>query len=210
MTLKHNAIEQNNKGQDTPRKKSTRQKREKRPIKKITEKYLYNSGLAYLQRFTASSAHFHKVMMRKIDRSCKHHTDQSREDCEEQLQKTILKFQELGLLDDKAYVRGMITSLRHRGLSSKAILFKLLQKGLPRDEISNALQAIDSDDDDADIMAGLRLAQRKKIGPYRIHDKGEDKELAQLARAGFDYAISRTILSMDLHEAENLIQSRSL
>ncbi|MEM6780975.1 MAG: regulatory protein RecX [Pseudomonadota bacterium] len=204
MTLKHSVAVQNNKGERKPQKK-----REKRPPKKITEKYLYNSGLAYLQRFTASSAHFHKVMMRKIDRSCKHHVDQSREDCETLLQKTILKFQDLGLLDDTAYARGMVTSLRRRGLSSKAILFKLLQKGLSQDEILQALASIDADDENADITAGLRLARRKKIGPYRTRDKGEEKELAQLARSGFDYATSRKILSMDLDTAEDLINSQS-
>jgi len=96
-------------------------KREFKPPKKITEKYLHNSGLAYLQRFTASSMHFKTVMTRKIDKSCRHHEEQDREECLQMLDKTTEKFRELGLLDDEAYLKGMITSFRRRGLSARQI-----------------------------------------------------------------------------------------
>ncbi len=198
MTIKHSARPSNNK---------SKAPRQKRPPKKITETYLHNAGLAYLQRFTASTEHFRTVMLRKIHRSCAHHTEQSHEDCLQMLQNTIEKFQDLGLLNDIAYARGMVTSMRRRGLSSKAILFKLLQKGLPEYMISDALNIIDEGNSEADLLSALRLARRKKIGPFRTMDKGEEKELGQLARAGFGYDISRKILSMTTEEAEELINS---
>lgn len=207
MKVKNSVQEQNNKGQRTEKPSK---RREKKPPKKITEKYLYNAGLAYLQRFTASTEHFRKTMTRKIDRSCTHHADQNRDDCLLMLQKTIDKFQDLALLDDTAYTKGMVTSLRNRGLSRKAILFKLLQKGLPEQLILKSLELVDDNDSDAEIIAALRLARRKKIGPYRLRGLAEEKELAQMARAGFGYEICRKIISMDSDEAEELTNSRSL
>lgn len=199
MTIKHSARQPNDKSKEP---------RQKRPPKKITETYLHNAGLAYLQRFTASTEHFRTVMMRKIHRSCAYHTGQCRDDCLQMLQKTVEKFQDLGLLNDTAYARGMVTSLRRRGLSSKAILFKLLQKGLPEYMVKDALDIIDEGNSEADLLSALRLSRRKKIGPFRTTDKGEEKELGQLARAGFGYDISRKILLMTAEEAEDLLNSR--
>lgn len=193
MSIENNAIPPKSKPPKGP-------KREKRPPKKITEKYLYNAGLAYLQRFPASTAHFRTVMMRKIDRSCRHHTDQSREDSIALLDKTIEKFQSLALLDDEGYTRGMITSLRARGASARAIHAKLQQKGLKPDIIQDTLKDIDNenDDEDAELAAALKFARRKKLGPYCTKDTPEDKQLATLARAGFSYDICKKIITSEL------------
>lgn len=173
-------------------KKSRRKAGPKIP-KKITEKYLYNSGLAYLQRFPSSIAHFKSVMGRKIERSCRHHTDQDREDCIALLDKVTAQFAELGYLDDTLYLRGMINSLRGRGLSSRAIDMKLQQKGLDRDDIHEALRAYDHDNEIDELSAALRLCRRKKIGPHAPADTGPEQKqkwLAALARAGFSYDVA--------------------
>lgn len=174
----------------------------KKTPKKITESYLHNSGLYYLQRFAASTAHFRKVMMRKIDKSCAHHKDQSREDCLRLLDELIAKFVDLGFLDDNAYCRGMVESLRRRGISRRAIHAKLAAKGLERDQIEQALQhyAKESEGDD-ELQAALRLARRRRIGPYRRTNQTDEREyqkaLAAMARAGFSYDICQKILSME-------------
>ncbi len=64
-------------------------KREKPAPKKITESYLHNSGLYYLQRFSASSEHFRSVMMRKVKKSCMHHTDQDYDACAVMVDKLV-------------------------------------------------------------------------------------------------------------------------
>lgn len=175
-------------------------KRERKPPKKITESYLHNSGLAYLQRFPASTAHFRAVMKRKIDRSCRHHTDQNREDSAQMLETVIGKFQTLGLLNDEGYLRGMVTSLRRRGLSAAAILSKLSAKGLPANDIRAALGTFDSesmDEQTGDIAAALRMARRKRLGSFRTPGKPAtpEKDLATLARAGFGYDVAKKALS---------------
>ena len=181
-------------------KKETR--KTPRPPRKITETYLHNAGLYYLQRFAASAAHFKKVMMRKINKSCDWHKDQNREDCIALLDRLVLKFQNTGLLDDESYSRGMVVSLRRRGLSRRLIHARLSAKGLGQDDIEKALQQYEEDlDGDAELIAALRLAQRKKIGPYRREDTIDDhtynKALGMLARAGFSYDISQKVMGME-------------
>ena len=192
--------------------KASRRKKQKRPPKKISQKYLYNAGLAYLQRFTASTNHFQRVMQRKIDRSCLYHKDQDPEACRKDLETVTTQFRELGFLNDEAYAKGMVTSLRLKGLSAKAIHFKLLQKGLSADNIAAALRDIDGEsaENEADYIAGLRLARRRKIGPFGTGKKSEEKELGALARAGFSYHLSRKILETDPDDAAHAINAMIL
>lgn len=86
-------------------KSSNKKQRKQKVPKKITDTYLHNAGLFYLQRFTASRSHFYDVMMRKIKKSCTYHKNQKIEDCESLLKNLIEKFEELGLLDDKSYAK---------------------------------------------------------------------------------------------------------
>lgn len=188
-------------------------RREKKPPKKITEKYLYNSGLAYLQRFPASTPHFRRIMGRKIDKSCNYHKEQEREACIAMLDSTIAQFERMGMLNDEAYLSGMINSLRRRGLSKQAILSKLGAKGMGQSVVLETLQRHDEENgaENPDLAAALLLARRKKLGPYRRSDEADrNKELAALARAGFGFDIAQKALSMAPDEAEEIISQGRL
>jgi len=204
---------------DAPKNKGARtnnrqnNKREFKPPKKISEKYLYNSGLAYLQRFPASSAHFKTVMMRKVDRSGRHHIDQDRVQCEKWLDALIVKFQELALLDDEAYLKGMVTSLRRRGMASRQIEMRLTQKGLQKSNIIKEIKNYDRDEFDdcedgspnGDFHAALIYARKKRLGPYDINErKTPEKAMASLARAGYSYDIAKKVIGLSVEEIEKL------
>ena len=186
---------------------------EKKPPKKITEKYLYNSGLAYLQRFPASTPHFRRIMGKKIDRSCTYHKEQSREECQKILDTTVETLIRQGLLNDAAYLQGMITSLRRRGLSKQAILSKLQQKGMTQETILETLREYDdatATGENPDLSAAVLLARRKRLGAFRREEKEMDKnkEMAALARAGFGFDIVQKVLAMSLDEAEEILSAR--
>lgn len=170
--------------------------------KEITETYLHNSGLYYLQRFAASTGHFRTVMQRKIDRSCHHHPDQNRADCIAMLDRLIQKFQDIGLLNDDGYLRGMVNSLRQRGLSERAIIMRLQNRGLPENKIREALLTFNRENgksaEETELSAALRLAKKKRLGPYaRDAEPNTEKTIAAFARAGFSYGVAKRVLDMD-------------
>jgi len=183
-----------------------------KPPKKVSASWLHNAGLYYLQRFAASSGHFRTVMRRKINRSCAHHPEQDREECYSLLDELIAKFERAGLLDDKIYARGSVISLRRRGLSARAIGAKLQAKGLSSSQIEAAMAEHDSGEhDDSELLAALRAARRKRIGPFETAAKQEieqqdQKALAALARAGFSYEICRRALDLPRDDAETLLR----
>ena len=183
--------------------------RERKPPRKITEKYLYNAGLAYLQRFPTSTANFRRVMLRKIDKSCNAHPEQEPAACAMLLDSVQATFQRMGLLDDEQYLTGIVTSLRRRGLSASAITVKLAAKGLTRDVVADALSQNANDAmHDPEFAAAFKFARRKRIGPFRrIDTTAPEKELAAMGRAGFSFDIAQQILRLSAEEAEELRNS---
>lgn len=183
-------------------------RREKKPPKKITEKYLHNAGLAYLQRFTSSVPNFRRVMMRKIDKSCNFHKEQDKEACLAMLDKAVAEFERQGYLNDAAYTTGMVTSLRRRGLSSRAIQYKLQSKGLTETAIKDALGAFDGDAN-ADFTAAVQLMKKKRFGCYgarAVDEKQRNRQMSAFARAGFGFDIVQRALALSLDEADEILQ----
>lgn len=177
--------------------------------KKITETYLHNAGLYYLQRFATSSHQFRQVMLRKIRKSSRHHIDQNHDLCMSMLDALVLKFQSAGLLNDEAYTRGVITSLRRQGKSKQAIIAKLKAKGLSGALILDELDGHDSSNSetDSEFRAAIVFARKKKIGPFKIDEKiSTEKALSVMARAGFSYDTARRVLNMEIENTETLIQ----
>lgn len=183
-----------------------REKSAPRPPRRITETYLHNAGLHYLQRFAASSGHFRRIMMRKVDKSCRFHTDQNREDCARMLEALVVKFQRAGLLDDTAYAAGLAASLRRRGASARAVEARLRARGVDDEQIA-AFRARERDDGaDQDFSALLRLMKRKRLGPFRGgREENIKKEMAALARAGFSYENAQRGLNLPPDEAERIL-----
>lgn len=193
-----------------PEAEKQKKRKQPRPPKKITETYLHNSGLYYLQRFAASSNHFRQVMMRKVKKSCHYHKDQDYQHCSELVDALVQKFVEAGLLDDEAYTKGVVNSLRRSGKSRRAVMTKLKVKGLPDHMVSRILNDHDTDiaetPEEAERNAALIFARKKRLGPFaRDKETPHEKALATMARAGFSYDTCRFIIEMDSEDAQDKI-----
>jgi regulatory protein len=180
---------------------NTAVKHRKKP-KKITESYLHNAGLYYLERFSSSSGNFHAVMLRKVKRSCIVHTEQNYEQCAAMVDALVEKFINAGLLDDETYTRSKVSTLRRRGKSARFIDAYLKAKGLPAEQIGQALKHYDNENTatpaETEREAAITFARKKRLGPFR--DKKEydpQKELGRMARAGFSYDTSRSVLELE-------------
>ncbi len=192
--MHHHKSEQSNSKREKQRKPKT--------PKKITPTYLHNSGLYYLERFSASKKHFITVMSRKAKRSCMHHTDQNYDECIQMVHELADKFEKVGLLNDDLYTNGLVNSLRRKGKSEKAIISKMHVKGIDPEKTVNALKALDNDlfetPQEAELYAAMKLARKKRIGPFFQGDEENvQKSLGVFARAGFSYDISKQVIDMD-------------
>jgi len=178
-------------------KKGGKAKGRRQPLK-ATPEGLKRSALYYLERYDSSSGHLRRRLHQKIQLSAKvHGTDP--EEGAEAVERLIARFTELGLLDDARYARERVRSLLTRGTSAAMIRSRLRAKSLPAELIDAALESDENGGRDRELLAALRYARRRRLGPYRLQDRAErrDRDLATLGRQGFDYETARRIIDSE-------------
>ena len=169
---------------------------ERRPPPKITASYLENAALHYLERFSSSRANLRRVLMRKVDRSLAHHGGEASE-AAELVDTLILKLAGLGYVDDSAYAETKVRSLHRRGGSLRTIRATLSAKGVEAEIAQAALDTLAEVSFNPDRDAAIALARRRRLGPFRPEDKRaglRDKDMAALGRAGFGWALCRSVI----------------
>ncbi|MCK5384414.1 MAG: regulatory protein RecX, partial [Alphaproteobacteria bacterium] len=113
-----------------------------------------------------------------------------------------------GLLNDKTYANALVSTMRRKGLSRRAIQIKMRSKGIGSDLALCSLEDLDSHShetsEDAEFSAALTLARKKKIGAFSCgKEQNIQKSFGVLARAGFSYDIAKRVLNISLEELEN-------
>ena len=186
------------------RQDQRRQAGGRRGPRKATPEYLERAALYYLERYAAPAAHLGRILMAKVRRSASHHgTDP--EAGAAAVEALIAKLRAGGLLDDEAYARARVTSLRRRGESARAIRGRLRAKGVEPDLIDRALADLAAETAEPELAAALAYARRRRLGPYRPaaeRTERRDKDLAILGRRGFDLQTARRVV--DAAEAAEL------
>jgi len=180
-----------------------RSKSARRQPKKATAKHLENVALWYLQRFAASADSLRLVLLRRVDKSVRAHATDGAEGAA-LVEDIIDRFRASGLLDDRLYAEGRARSLHRRGVSLRGIRARLRAKGVGAEDIEAALAALSEDAPEPDLAAAIAYARRRRIGPYRARgDRAElrERDLAALARQGFDYDTARRVIEADSAEA---------
>lgn len=171
------------------------------PAKKPNPERLRRRAFFYLQRFGTSRAHLHEILSRRASREASHfELDMSQ--VESWIVELLDDLERLGLLNDEAYAGQLFRRLTRQGKSSRQVRAALQAKGLAKAIIDNLFA---ESSPQLELQAALRLAERKRLGPWRTGEVdaiGKRKELAAFARAGFGYAIAQMIVERDRDELD--------
>lgn len=170
--------------------------------KKLREK-LRRSGFAYLQRYSASEAHFAELMEQKLRRwEAAGYVALGEANAADLVAALTTEFRELGLLDDAGFAASRVASARRKGTSRLKIALGLRAKGVDGELARTAIEEEGTDE----MAAALRFCRRRRIGPWRRGERpdreGLNREIAMLARQGFATQLGRTAVLMSLEEAE--------
>lgn len=179
-------------------KKPTKKPDKPKIAKPATAERLRAGALFYLDRYATSSENLRQVLMRRVYKSASLHGTDTTEGAEF-VDAIIKKFLELNILDDDAYARMKIESMRRRGTSSKAIRQKLMMKGIPSDIIDKSLDEFEEETGKHEIHSAIAYIKRRRLGPYRIKAREEfqEKDMAALGRQGFSYDMARKLVLVD-------------
>lgn len=186
--------------------KTAKSRPRRRPPRKATPERLVRAALAHLERYATSTANLRRVLMRRVIQSHEAHGTDIEEGAAA-IDALLNRYQDAGLLDDPAYARLRIVSLRRRGASKRMIRANLAAKGVAAAVIGDALDDLESDEPDSDLTAACRYARRRRLGPWRRDDRatGRERDLAALSRQGFSYDVARRVI--DAESAEFLLDA---
>lgn len=163
-----------------------------RPVpKRITADYLRRAALYYLERFSVPAAQLQRVLLRKVERSCRHH-GQAPQAFRTMVEEIVASCVASGLVDDRRFAEARAQSLRRKGRSARAVAAGLATKGVDRGLVAEVVVAYE----EAELEAARVAAKRKRLGPWSRGDRAEQrqKHIAALARAGFSLAIARAVI----------------
>jgi len=182
-----------------------------RKVRRVTAAYLDRAALHYLERFASSSANLRRLLMRRVLASAQEHgTDP--EEGREWIEALIERYQRQGLLNDALYAEMKASGLQRRGGSTRTIRQKLMAKGLDGTQVDEALAGLEgAETGEADLAAAIAYARRRRLGGFRPDRDGtgddrrarRDKDIAAMARAGFDLDTARRVI--DAEDAESLM-----
>jgi len=161
--------------------------------KPVTKERLERIALHYLERFASSAENLRRVLLRRVDRSARLHGTDAAEGAQ-WVDALVERYRRSGLLDDRAYAEAKTQSLRRRGASARMVRQKLGAKGVDADTVAAALDAAGGADD---LAAAFAYARRRRLGPFGPAASRKDRrqrDMAALARAGYDYDTARKVI----------------
>ena len=100
------------------------------------------------------------------------------------------------IINDENFTNTKIRSLFHQGKSEFFIKNTLLKKGVDKKLINVLLEDFENNNPNWKIDSAIKFAIKKRLGKYgKI--KNKEKDLAKMARAGFNYQITLKVLGYD-------------
>lgn len=171
----------------------------RRTQKKITPQRLKNIGLYYLQRFESSVENLRGVLRRRVDAYAKENPEWHKNEAYKWIEDILAEFERLHYLDDERFAQMKVRDYLNAGKPARYISIKLRQKGISETRINDILAEQEYDP----LQMALKLAKRKKIGPYRPQEQRREfrqKDMGMLVRAGFDYDVVCEVLNMDFED----------
>ncbi len=169
---------------------SRRQRREKRPPKPLNAESLSELALAYVSRFATSKVKLARYLNRKLrERGWEG-------DAPADIPTLIEKIVGYGYVNDAVYAETTARSLVRRGFGKRRIASAIYAAGVDETDSAAARQV----GEDARISAALRLAEKRRWGPYadeRLSDSAvRERRIAVFLRAGHDARLARAILAL--------------
>lgn len=171
----------------------------RKTIKPITAKYLQNAATFYLERYPSTAEGLRRILNRRVRRAEMAEAPII-DDVKQTIDAIVARFVAAGVIDDKAFAQTKARALHRRGASTRLTRRKLGLAGVDEGTLDAAMagldQELDTDPGQREWRAAVALARRRRLGPFRQKERAEhrDRDLAAMARGGFDYRLARKVI----------------
>lgn len=175
-----------------------RKRREKRAPRPLDQAALHDLALSYVARFATTGAKLEGYLLRKLRERGVADNGEDGRNAAIDVPALVAQMIEAGYVDDDAYARMRARDLAARGFGARRIEQALWAAGV--DEPTRADLA---PGESARRRAAVRLAQKRRFGPFAraevCSDRAEqarasEKAIAAMLRAGHEFAHARFIV----------------
>ncbi|WP_370182897.1 regulatory protein RecX [Alteriqipengyuania sp.] len=167
-------------------------RRRRKVIQPLNEASLRDLALSYAGRYATTAAKLKHYLQRKL------RTRGWAGEAEPALDALIERFVELGYINDVAFAETRTRDLLRRGYGARRVAKALHHAGVDTDEHDLAPPS------EAETRAAaLAFARRRRLGPFatdRPDERGREKQLAALVRAGHDFDTARALVDAESEE----------
>jgi len=111
-------------------------------------------------------------------------------------------------INDQFYSQSKAKSLIRRGSSINKIRNYLMSKGVSHEYVKNTIDEIKENNQDQDFFSAIKICKKKRIGPARNESNRPlfyKKDIAVLARAGFNFETSKKVMDLESDEYSKII-----
>lgn len=164
-----------------------------RPLQRLDAESLHEAALRYVARFAASAQMVRCALQRRIDRAAAAGLIDAAAG-EALVAAALDRLRRSGLIDDDAFARLKVERHLRQGRSQRHIRDHLTARGVDKTAIDAALSGLGAN---FELMAAVRLAKKRRFGPWRSGEADlvrRDKELAALGRAGFSWEVAVQVI----------------
>ncbi len=168
---------------------------------------LKDLAYSYLEKYSPSKQQLKVYLLKKYLTKIK--GSQSKKEVTTIIDEIINNLENNKIINDELYSDSKARMFLKRGYSLNKINQSLRMKGIDNKYIKQSLDKIKDQEIEPDFVSALKLCKRRRIGPLRPQANRElfyKKDMGILARAGFNFELSKKILDMELKEFNKLLQ----
>ena len=168
---------------------------------------LRDLAYSYIEKYNPSKQQIKTYLLKKYLK--KFQGSKIKKEVTEIIDNIVLNLEKNNFLNDSLYSDSKARMLFRRGYSLNKIGNSLKSKGIKTDYIRMSLEKIKNEKTDPDFVSAMKICKKRRIGPMRPEANREifyKKDMGILARSGFNYDISKKILSMTQKEFNQLIK----
>ena len=159
----------------------------------------------YLERYASSSKNLKDYLRKKVRDTDLNH------DSELIISQIINNLEKQNILNDGVFSESKAKTFINKRWSLSKIKFRLKQLGINNETIDICIENIKTEEADIELIAASKLVKKRFIGSFRrkeLDDKLKNREFGILARAGFNYALSKKVLyELSADEIEEIISN---
>ena len=168
---------------------------------------LKDLAYSYLEKYNPSKQQLKVYLLKKYLTKIK--GSKSKKEVTSIIDEIVSNLEKNKILNDEMYSDSKARMFLRRGYSLNKINQSLRSKGIDDKYVKQSIDKIKENEIEPDFVSALKLCKRRRIGAIRPTANRElfyKKDMGVLARAGFDYDLSKRVLSLDQEEFKKLIK----